>query len=154
MPSDIQAIESMMSGWLSIAEIYHAAVTLYCVGSLTPLAGIIQSVSSMYEARIASFSTIKFHLIKIFSATDGTAQMRKLLLWPLVIAGIESGSDDSSFRLFITAQLNWMSSALGTFAPIEAKQFLESLWRSLDNHPSHLEKPWDSMFDKHFVFVL
>lgn len=154
MPSDIQAIESMMSGWLSIAEIYHAAVTLYCLGSLAPLTEFIQSVSSISQARIASYSSIKSHLIKIFSATDGTAQMRKLLLWPLVISGIETGSDDGSFRLFITAQLNWMSSALGTFAPIEARQFLESHWRSVDSCPLPQKEPWDSMFDKHFVFVL
>ncbi|KFZ23719.1 hypothetical protein V502_01802 [Pseudogymnoascus sp. VKM F-4520 (FW-2644)] len=154
MPSDIQAVESMMSGWLSIAEIYHAAVTLYCLGSLAHLTGFIQSLPSISQARIASYSSIKFHLVKIFSATDGTAQMRKLLLWPLVIAGIETGSDDCSFRLFVSAQLNWMSSALGTFAPIEARQFLESHWRSVDSCLLPQGEPWDSMFDKHFVFVL
>lgn len=151
MPSDIQAIESVMSGWLSIAEIYHAAVTLYCIGSL---ARFIPSDSPISQARIASYSSIKFHLIKLFSATDGMAQMRKLLLWPLIIAGIETGPDDIGFTSFITEQLNWMSSALGTFAPIEAIQFLESHWRSLDNYPLSQEKTWDSMFDKHFVFVV
>lgn len=154
IPSDIQAIESLMSGWLSIAEIYHASVTLYCLGSLTPLTGFLQSTASISQARNASYSSIKFHLLKILSATDGMTQMRKLVLWPLVIAGIESGSDDCSFRLFITTQLNLMSSALGTFAPIEARQFLESHWKSLDNCPLSQEKPWDLIFDKHFVFVL
>lgn len=154
MPSDIQAIESMMSGWLSIAEIYHAAVTLYCLGSLTPLSRFIQSASLISQARNASYSSIKFYLIKVLSTTDGTTHMRKLLLWPLVIAGIETGSDDSSFRVFITTQLNLMSSALGTFAPIEARQFLESHWTSLDNCPLSQEKPWDLMFNEHFVFVL
>jgi hypothetical protein len=154
MPSDIQAIEPLMSGWLSLAEIYHASVTLYCLGSLTPLTGFVQSIALISEARTASYSSIKFHLTKILSATDGMTQMRKLLLWPLVIAGIETGSDDTSFRVFITTQLNLMSSALGTFAPIEARQFLESHWTSLDNCPLSQEKPWDLMFNKHFVFVL
>ncbi|OBT74320.1 hypothetical protein VF21_06868 [Pseudogymnoascus sp. 05NY08] len=154
IPSDIQSIETMMSGWISIAEIYHAAVTLYCLGSLTHSTGLIESIASTSQARNASYSSIKFHLIKILSATDGPTQMRKLLLWPLVIAGIETGSDDSSFRVFITTQLTLMSSELGTFAPIEARQFLESHWTSLDNCPLSQEKPWDLMFDKHFVFVL
>ncbi|KFY90276.1 hypothetical protein V498_06069 [Pseudogymnoascus sp. VKM F-4517 (FW-2822)] len=152
--SDIHAVEPIMSGWLSVAEIYHAAVTLYCLGSLSPLIGVIQSVSSISQARIASYNSIKLHLRNIFLAKDGAAQMRKLLIWPLVIAGIETRKEDSSFRLFITTQLNWMSSALGTYAPIEARQFLESHWRSVDHCLPSEEKPWESMFDKHFVFVL
>lgn len=154
MPSDIQAIKAMMSGWLSIAEIYHAAVTLYCIGSLAPFAESIPSISSVSQTRITSHDSIKLHLVKIFSATDERTQMKKLLLWPLVIAGIETGSVDGDFRLFIKTQLNWMSSTLGTFAPIEARQFLESHWRFLDNYPSTQEKPWSLVFDKHYVFVL
>lgn len=151
---DIQSVASTMSGWLSVAEIYHAAVSLYCLGTLTPLIESIESASSICETRMASYSTLKFHLVKIFSATDGTEQMRKLLLWPLVIAGIETEGYDASFRLFVTTQLNWMSSALGTFAPIEAKQFLELHWRSVDNCRLPKEIQWDLIFDKHYVFVL
>jgi hypothetical protein len=143
-----------MSGWLSIAEIYHAAVSLYCLGTLSLFIESIESASTICETRMASYSTLKFHLIKIFSATDGTEQMKKLLLWPLVIAGIETEGYDASFRLFITTQLNWMSSSLGTFAPIEAKQFLESHWRFVDNCRLPKEMQWDFIFDKHYVFVL
>lgn len=153
-PSDIQATESIMSGWLSIAEIYHAAVTIYCLSSLAPLPEFTENIASFSQARNVSYSSIKIHLIKILSATNGMTHMRKLLLWPLVIAGIETGSDDSNFRVFITTQLTLMSSELGTFAPIEARQFLESHWTSLDKCPLSQAKPWDLMFHKHFVFVL
>ncbi|KFY50404.1 hypothetical protein V495_00288 [Pseudogymnoascus sp. VKM F-4514 (FW-929)] len=152
--SGIQSVASTMSGWLSIAEIYHAAVSLYCLGTLSLSIESIESASTICETGMASYSTLKFHLIKIFSATDGTEQMRKLLLWPLVIAGIETKGYDANFRMFITTQLNWMSSALGTFAPIEARQFLESHWRSVDNCPLPKEMQWDLMFDRHYVFVL
>jgi len=62
-------------------------------------------------------------------ASSPVVQLRKLVIWPLVIAGIESEHDEDGSRSFIASELKWISRALGTASPLVAQDFLSRLWR-------------------------
>ncbi|KAJ4287913.1 hypothetical protein N0V88_007533 [Collariella sp. IMI 366227] len=128
-----------LSGWWDIGLIYQSAIAIYCILSLlqdTVHTGLLAG------ARVQCATVLHGRLREVSKST----QLRKLVIWPLVIAGIEA-RDDASKR-FVVDELQWVSHALGTAAPLVAKDLLEKhiwgLWKA----------NWDDLFDQPYVFVL
>ncbi|KAK3299867.1 fungal-specific transcription factor domain-containing protein [Chaetomium fimeti] len=146
-----------LSGWHAIACIYQSAVAIYCIASLlheavgspdqntelvadAPLTRweVLTEVRSMYA------STLLSRLHQVSKCT----QLRKLVLWPLFVMGVEA--EDEETKRFVMGELRWISNALGTAAPLVAKDLLEKrVWKL-----GMGKGGWDAMFDQSYVFVL
>lgn len=142
-----------LSGWHAIACIYQAAIAIYCIGSLlheeADTSGLMPDAPPtrqqiLAEVRKMCASTLLSRLHEVSKCT----QLRKLVLWPLFIAGVEAGDQDT--KRFVTDELRWISNALGTAAPLVAKDLLENRVWKLDVGKGG----WDAMFDQSYVFVL
>lgn len=139
-------------GWQTIAYIYQSAIAIYCIASLLydngegcsgrntdPYLGPCEVV---FKTRDACRSVLLSRLREACRST----QLRKLVLWPLVVAGIEA--EDHGTKRFVLEELKWISSSLGTAAPLVARNFLEQrVWRETRG-------VWDNLFGQSYVFVL
>jgi len=76
-------------------------------------------------------------------------QLRKLVIWPLVIAGIGTGTGDEDTKGFILKELAWISKAVGIAAPLLAREFLQKVWmRPVE------DRRWDGLFDRPYLFAV
>ncbi|KAK4244933.1 hypothetical protein C7999DRAFT_16842 [Corynascus novoguineensis] len=157
-----------IAGWSDVASIYQSAIAVYCLASLlhdtmtSSKSDTIKTVGGSYpysnpnagpnpdlkrivaEARKMYASTL---INKLKEASKNT-QLRKLVLWPLFVAGVEAGNEDA--RRFVAGELRWISNALGTAAPLVARDLLEKrIWAFGLGKGS-----WDAIFDLSYVFVL
>ncbi|GAB1318370.1 Arginine metabolism regulation protein II [Madurella fahalii] len=139
-------------GWQIIAYIYQSAIAIYCIASL--LYDNTEACSGMDTDRYLGPREVisktrdvcRSVLLSRLREACGSTQLRKLVLWPLVVAGIEA--EDHATKRFVLEELQWISSSLGTAAPLIAKDFLEQrVWRCKRG-------AWDSLFDQSYVFVL
>ncbi|EAQ93762.1 predicted protein [Chaetomium globosum CBS 148.51] len=147
-----------LSGWHVIACIYQAAIAIYCIRSLlheetsspdNNSAGLLTDAplirqQVVTEVRKMCASTLLSRLQEVSKCT----QLRKQLLWPLFMAGVEA--EDEEAKRFVTGELRWISNALGTAAPLVAKDLLENRVWKLEMGKGC----WDAMFDQSYVFVL
>ena len=147
--------------WQSIAEVFQSAVALYCISSLvnpgqggatTPQRGA-QHHTNIPFTREKYRDQLLCSLHRV--ATDPSGRLRKLVIWPLVVAGIELDPADEASRSFVLGELRWISGALGTASPLTAIEFLRGLWRS----SMHLLRDdsntwWDRLFDRAYVFAM
>ncbi|KND89985.1 hypothetical protein TOPH_05269 [Tolypocladium ophioglossoides CBS 100239] len=149
--------------WQRLAFIYQAAVALYCISSLlgSEVARIseLQSRPSYHETcigvsqmRDAQCSALLRHLQVV--AADTKAHMRKLVLWPMVLAGIEADPVDEASTRFIEHELVWLSSTLGTASPLVGRRFLQGLWRRAARWHDEQGQTWNGLFDRPYVFVV
>ncbi|PWI71737.1 hypothetical protein PCL_11831 [Purpureocillium lilacinum] len=149
--------------WQRIAAIYQAAIALYCISSLlgTEVArGMAPSASTTYNdtcvgvnnMRIEYCSSLLHHLQVI--AADANSQLRKMVIWPLVMAGIEVDPMDEASRRFIEGELGWMSRTLGIASPLIGRQFLGRLWASRASWHQRRGQSWDGLFDRPYIFAL
>ncbi len=158
-------IETGMKGWLCLAKIYQAAVALYCMASLRGFEGHYQETvetaqgmvtddtrvmtptletSSLSKAKEGCLAKLLHHLQEMRSHK----QLRKMVLWPLVMAGIQA--HEKTERRCVADELTWVSSALGTTAPLVARRLLETrVWGM-----GVAGWKWDEMFDQEYVFAV
>jgi hypothetical protein len=152
--SDTAASEAGFSGWHAIATIYQSAIAIYCMASLfqdaepctpgdtAPPGQLVPEV--LASARKACSSVLLSRLREV----SRCAQLRKMILWPLFVAGVEA--EDEATERFITGELQWISNALGGAAPLVAKDLLEKrVWGLRSGRRS-----WDGLFDQPYVFVI
>ncbi|KAJ6445169.1 Na/K ATPase alpha 1 subunit [Purpureocillium lavendulum] len=129
-----------------IAAIYQAAIALYCISSLlgAEVANSMEPLASttyrdtcvgINAMRIEYCSSLMQHLQ--FLAADAKSQLRKVTIWPLLIAGIEIDPSDEASRQFIEAELGWYSRTLGISSTIIGKQFLNRLVNDKDLEHRH-----------------
>ncbi|KAK0616646.1 fungal-specific transcription factor domain-containing protein [Immersiella caudata] len=152
--------------WLSMAKIFRCAAAAYCISSLFPDAvssgGAVNSDSDeqcpddtgprgaardgLADARRIFLATLLSQLRSIATVS----QLRKFVLWPLVVMGIHVGSDDEMTQKFVLEELSWISRAVGIAAPLVAREFLQRrVW------PLELgERKWADLFDKPYLFAL
>ncbi|RYP72286.1 hypothetical protein DL771_004260 [Monosporascus sp. 5C6A] len=147
-----------LSGWQAIACIYQSAAAIYCMAALLhdtaePAADAwlrwdadrqLAPREVLAKARKSCCLVLLDRLREVSKCT----QLRKQVLWPLFVAGVEA--EDEAMRGFIVGELRWISNALGTAAPLVAKDLLENrVWRLELGRGD-----WDRLFDQPYVFVL
>lgn len=138
--------------WHKITYIYQSSVILYCISSLFASDSLHLSLPIALGA--VDIETLKrAHKDALFSNLEALSSpsqtpLRKLVLWPLMIAGIELDATDYASKTFIMSELNWLSKTLGTASPLIAKDFLERLWAS------GAGRPWNKLFDRCYVCAM
>lgn len=148
--------------WQTIGNIYQSAIALYCISSLLepegtqleqPASAIDQPSAGVDNAALALTyrNDLLGNLERVSSAPH--SQLRKLVLWPLVIAGIELDNTDTASKTFIVFELEWMSRSLGTASPLVAKEYLTRLW-STGRSKVHGWDAWNHLFDRPYVFAM
>ncbi|RYP56178.1 hypothetical protein DL769_009962 [Monosporascus sp. CRB-8-3] len=147
-----------LGGWQAIACIYQSAAAIYCMGALLhdsaePAADAwlrwdADRHLSPREVLAKARKSCRLVLLDRLREVSKCTQLRKQVFWPLFIAGVEA--EDEAMRGFIVGELRWISNALGTAAPLVAKDLLENrVWRlGLGTGD------WDRLFDQPYVFVL
>ncbi|KAK3309459.1 fungal-specific transcription factor domain-containing protein [Chaetomium strumarium] len=162
IPPDLLESQGGLGGWHSMACIYQSAIAIYCIrallhdtselsmdavrapGSYAPSQGRLAT----YEALASARRTCAAVLVSRLREICRYSQLRKMVLWPLVVAGIEAEEDTT--KQFVVSELRWISNALGTAAPLVAKDLLvKRVWKL------GLGKgTWDTLFDQPYVFVM
>lgn len=127
--------------WMVIGSISRAAAAIYCILSLQSLSVFPPSSSLREQCRRHS----RF-LQKHLGAALSSPRIRMLMLWPLVVLGVEAVHGGSEMRLFVAKQLEEMSWQIGTSSPLAAKSVLERFWASGATR-------WDLCFDRPYAFM-
>ncbi|KAK5653275.1 hypothetical protein OQA88_9174 [Cercophora sp. LCS_1] len=140
--------------WMAVGRAYQCAVGIYCVAGLvghvqgggrdTTRGDELSREGVLRNVRKTCFET----LVQQLRVVRAHTQLRKLMLWPLVVAGIET--DDDEVKKFVLDELAWTSQAVGIAAPLLARQFLQDrAWRI----PVGRRK-WDDLFDRPYLFAV
>lgn len=146
--------------WQYIAAAFQSAVALYCISSLLQPEAIDQS-SLLSDATGTRLSHVRESVLATllcnlrYIATGRISHLRKLVLWPLVIGGIEIDPTDEASKAFILGELAWVSANLGITSPLVAIDFLKRLWCSPERSCRVGKKDWwDELFDRPYVFAV
>ena len=150
-----------------MAKMFQCAAAMYCISSLSPEAGSgggavnpdseehqtddIGPREATWTALAGARNTCLTILLGQLRNVKAFPQLRKFVLWPLVVAGIHVGTDDEMTQKFALEELSWISRAVGIAAPLVAKEFLQRrIW------PLELGKrKWVDLFDRpYFVRAL
>lgn len=153
-----------LSGWLCVASAYQCAVALYCLGSLLnghAEEGIIDTANPRISDGVGvsqngmqkAYLNVLLHQLTEMMCPDIAAgfQFGKLVVWPLVIAGMALPQNDERSKRFIKHQLNLAGAILGTSSTLVAVRVLEQIWMS--SRACH-RRLWDEVFDKSYIFVI
>lgn len=148
--------------WRLIGEVYQAAVALYCISSLIiPGMGFENVAATLERSKAIGLAqeSCWWTLLKGLKAvaSNKVRQLRKLVLWPLVIAGIVSRGEGAEVQSFILDELSHVSRALGTASPLVARDLLSRLWARHRSGPRSMyreERSWDDLFDRSYCFAV
>ncbi|KAJ3499398.1 hypothetical protein NLG97_g374 [Lecanicillium saksenae] len=146
--------------WGPVGKAYQAAVALYCISSLADVdeiaknsvSGAFHRVSEVLLLKESCRRSLLGNLKEI--ATDPISQLRKLVFWPVFMAGVSSDDDEDGARTFVLTELLHISRSLGTAAALIAHGFLEKQWASATAKHSSNFQTWDDLFDRPFIFAL
>lgn len=149
--------------WTLVGQVYQAAVALYCITSLS--SGLTEkyqtpeNLQQIEKTRILKESCHGSLLEGLKAiASSNVQQLRKLVIWPLVIAGIVSEGDEDDTHTFILDELLYISRALGTASPLVARDLVKRLWASsnlkLGAGYGEMNVQWDTLFDRPYCFVV
>lgn len=149
--------------WQSIAQIFQAAVALYCISSLLD----VDEVSTERQGDVSGDAGLDFHTATLRStyldvllrnlkdiASSPQSQLRKLVFWPLVIGGIHVEASNNESKEFILGELTWVSKALGIASPLVARDLLGKIWMSSRSSKGNGHQRWGSLFDRPYVFAM
>ncbi|CEJ79828.1 hypothetical protein VHEMI00045 [[Torrubiella] hemipterigena] len=142
--------------WLQIGFVYQAAVAMYCLSSLCNTTYTDStSVSSDPQEEQLSFikeSCRRSLLGNLKELASGSEEHpRKMVLWPLIMAGLVSETDADGSRSFVLSELVWLSRALGTASPLIACELLKRLWTTPN---TKTQRCWDDLFDRPYCFTI
>ncbi|KAL4910288.1 hypothetical protein BDW74DRAFT_173744 [Aspergillus multicolor] len=181
-----------LQAWELLARCFQSAATAYVILSTgtghrhwrqaeAEAEAETQSQSHFLNAAYASLTTSIAALFKLASDSDapsgsgsggGRTLLHKFVLWPMVIAGVESAArGDKVFQDYLTHKLNMLTVELGTMAMREAAGFLEGLWRKFAAErqgqgaytevangttleDGRVDVDWDGIFDAGPVFLM
>ncbi|KAK4447954.1 fungal-specific transcription factor domain-containing protein [Podospora aff. communis PSN243] len=152
------------TGWLAMAKIFQCAIAIYCISSLFPGAGgaggadsdsdELRADDTGHPATWTALAQARQNCLTILfdqlRNIKDFLQLRKFVLWPLVVAGTQVGSREETTKTFILEELSWISRAVGIAAPLVAKGFLQKRVWSLELE----ERKWDELFDQAYLFAL
>ncbi|KAG2417838.1 hypothetical protein HFD88_000937 [Aspergillus terreus] len=127
--------------WLVLGSVYQSAALIYCIASLQSLS-VLPSTSELNATRAAHGHSLLTLLRKALLLP----QMRNCMLWPLVVAGMETGRAAAPSRQFVSHELRIMTQDLGTPIASSANAILQRFWSSGKD-------TWDDCFDRPCAFV-
>lgn len=127
--------------WKLIGRIYQNAVLIYCISSLQSPS--LLPLSEALEAKLTCHGQLLYTLL---SQAVSTAKTQRLVIWPLVVLGVQAVYGGVAQRSFVADQLQEMSRYMGTTVPLVAKGFLEKFWASGETR-------WDACFDRAYAFA-
>jgi hypothetical protein len=127
--------------WALVGEIYQAAVALFCILSLQS-----STVLPTNHALRAQCNKHGQKLQLLLSQGLTLLKLKRFLIWPLVVLGVEAVCGGVAMRTFVSTQLVELSRYVGTQVPQTAKRVLEAFWAS------GLTR-WDHCFDRPYVFT-
>jgi hypothetical protein len=132
---------SSTKDWVLIGTTYQVAVELFCIYSL-------QSVSILLE--IPSLrplcTTHGQPLQELLTEALLSRHIKRFMIWPLILLGVEAVHGTAEMRTFVTTQLTELSYDVGTYGPLTANGVLESFWASGKTR-------WDDCFDQPYAFT-
>lgn len=142
--------------WLQIGLVYQAAVAMYCLSSLySPNYTDSTNTSSDPQEEQLAFireSCRRSLLGNLKELASGSEEHpRKMVLWPLIMAGLVSETDADGSRSFVLSELVWLSRALGTASPLIACELLKRLWTT---PITKAQRCWDDLFDRPYCFTI
>lgn len=146
--------------WALVGEAYQSAISLYCIYSLSNIDKVAREGDTEWYARL---SEIQLRVESCRSAllssltqlvTDPVPQLRKLVFWPVFIAGVVCKEDEGGTRNFVRNELLYISRALGTAAALVARDFLDTKWHSLTQINCQAWQSWDHLFDRSYIFAV
>lgn len=164
VPSPDTAVYSQSQeflNWRRIAAAFKSAVGLYCICSLLgPNADAVSSSNfkDVHPQELKEhFQGTLYQNLREITVVPETkdVRMRKLVLWPLVIAGTQLGEEHEQMKDTIKKELKWLSLALGTSSPLVGINVLERIWCGSLGVTRDGQRPsWDAMFDRPYSFVI
>lgn len=134
--------DSCHEDWILVGRAYQAAVALYCILSLQSLSILPQS--SALRTQCAEHGKTLQILLKEALASK---RLKRFMVWPLVVLGVEAVRGGEAMRTFVANQLAGLSHDAGTYVPLTAKRALEEFWSSGETR-------WDDCFDRPYIFTL
>lgn len=146
--------------WTPVGNAYQAAISLYCIYSLSNVDEVAKEGDKISCARLSEIqlqiescrSSLLSNLTQL--VTDPVPQLRKLVFWPVFIAGIISKEDEDGTRNFVRSELLYISRVLGTAAALVARDFLDTKWQSIEPANSQTWNSWDHLFDRPYIFAV
>ncbi|KEF54478.1 uncharacterized protein A1O9_09645 [Exophiala aquamarina CBS 119918] len=125
--------------WTIIGRAFQAAVALYCISSLQSVSILPHSQS--LRARCTAHGQLLYLLLK-----DALVDppLKRAMLWPLALLGMEAVTGSATMRNFVKNQLTELSREFGTHVPLTTRGVLERFWESGETR-------WDSCFDKPYI---
>lgn len=132
--------ESGAELWLLLGRIYQSAVILYAIASLRSL-----SVLGACPEHEATLSHHRENLVSCLHHALDAAKVKVWMMWPLVIAGLESRGSET-VRRFVRTELEKVSTYVGSPLPMLARKALDSFWAKGGSG-------WDDCFEGGFAFV-
>ncbi|CEJ91541.1 hypothetical protein VHEMI07243 [[Torrubiella] hemipterigena] len=144
--------------WVDIASIYQKAAALYCISALyLPYTQTMDSTGQQIfmdlMAVAKGFQGSLLQTLRRISLIP-TNHHRKMVMWPLMVAGLTTASSDYESTKFILGELVWIARNLGTASAIVAHTYLGNLWRDGGYYWPSPSRPWDSLFDQPYIFAL
>ncbi|KAF2729586.1 hypothetical protein EJ04DRAFT_502111 [Polyplosphaeria fusca] len=132
---------SRQEEWSLIAAVWQSAIIIYCIASLQSLA--VLPMSSHFRAiRTAHGDLLFLHLKQALN----NWQIRKYMMWPLVVSGFEAVERTMGVQTRVSHQLDSMAQDIGTGSPCKARERLEKFWASG-------KMTWDECWDAPNAFV-
>lgn len=123
--------------WILVGRTYQVAVELYCISSS-------QSLSILPKAPCPTQSR---RLRVLLDKALAYPQIKRFMLWPLVVLGVEAVNGGPALRAFAADQLSDLSRHVGTSSPLIARDAIESFWASG-------QTCWDACFDRPYAFTM
>ncbi|WYZ43581.1 hypothetical protein EsH8_VII_000017 [Colletotrichum jinshuiense] len=148
-------IQASLEGWQHLAESFRMAIIIYLISSVT--SGNKSRHASWKTYRAAAYCTLKGTIHWLCEQATNGGTLHKFILWPMVIAGIETVHiGDREYATFIKTQLLGLSRDLGTLAMRDAALFLDGLWSKChDSGQGNSETiGWDATFTGAPLFVM
>ncbi|KAL6352618.1 hypothetical protein LRP88_13085 [Fusarium phalaenopsidis] len=145
--------QSELLGWQRVAYIYQSAVALYCISALLPPDCNTNNTQTTSDIDVSLLqSSCRKALLQDLRdvASNPNSDLRKYLMWPTVIAGVELDADDDMSKAFILEELGWASKMFGTASLLVAQDLLKRIW----NSGRTKTRRWDDLFDRPYAFVM
>lgn len=128
--------------WILLGAVYQAAVAIYCIYSLQSL--FLLPTTPSLRAHCTTYGRL---LQALLNEALSSPRIKRFMLWPLAMLGMEAVTGSAATRAFVEKQLSETSRHVGTYAPLTAKAVLERFWASGETR-------WDACFDKPYVFAI
>lgn len=137
-----KAKPSRNEDWMHLGYVYQAAVLLYAILSL-------QSLSILPRKDYLSDICVKNSLFlhELLERAIKSPRIKRFLLWPLLVLGVEAVNRDQLMRSFVRQNLKDLSNYVGFHVPLRAKIVLERFWASN-------ETSWEMCFNEPRAFAM